>query len=355
MPSSPKITSSRELAKLAGVSHMTVSRAFRNDPSISEATRERILELAAKHGYQPNPIHTLHMRKKPSGQEARSAKGSIAFIHNNFQKNVPKSSWKYVAHNLPILEGMEAQAATYGFALDEFYVGHEPGGISPTRLNGILKARGILGVIVGPPTHAAAYEGIDWDHHVGVTLTHREYPPYLPRVSFDSLHTVASCLQELQSLGYKRIGLSIPAKHDSSQLHVWSGCLLMHHRMYPCGMKDPLFSYPSPNIKDVVDDFYAWVDEQKPDAIICIDRYSRELLQAKGIRVPQDIALAHSAVERDVADWSGYKIDRSAQGRATVDLLMSRMIHNEFGIPASSTETLLRGQWQHGSTSRPPG
>jgi len=349
---SKKITSSRELAKLAGVSHMTVSRAFRNDPSISSQTRNRILELAEQHGYQPNPIHTLHMRRRGHEEESGVTKGSIAFVHNNHIKGPEPSSWRTVAHWQPILKGMEEQALAYGFSLDEFYVGHLEGGIRPKRLNGILKARGILGMILGPPTHQEAYEGIDWDHHVGVMLTHHEYPPHLPRVAYDNLHTIHTCLKELTLLGYKRIGLCAPRKFDEYHLHAWSGSLFAHHQLHHQKIKSPLFSYEDPDIRVEADAFYAWLDEQKPDAVVCVDRAVRELVEAHGLKVPEDLAIAHTAVDQDVQGWSGYKIDREAQGKATVNLLMTRMIHNEFGVPESSTETILRGKWQDGCTTR---
>ena len=46
----------RKLAASAGVSHVTVSRALRNDPSISRATTRRIQALARRLGYRPNPL-----------------------------------------------------------------------------------------------------------------------------------------------------------------------------------------------------------------------------------------------------------------------------------------------------------
>lgn len=43
----------QDLAKLAGVSPATVSRAFSNHPNIKEDVRQRILELARQHAYRP--------------------------------------------------------------------------------------------------------------------------------------------------------------------------------------------------------------------------------------------------------------------------------------------------------------
>jgi DNA-binding LacI/PurR family transcriptional regulator len=45
-----------ELAKLAGVSSATISRAFSADSRIKPETRERVLALAEEHGYRPNAM-----------------------------------------------------------------------------------------------------------------------------------------------------------------------------------------------------------------------------------------------------------------------------------------------------------
>src|ERR1035437_9571570 len=45
----------RDLAQKAGVSHVTISRALRNDPSISAARRGEVKKLAEEMGYRPDP------------------------------------------------------------------------------------------------------------------------------------------------------------------------------------------------------------------------------------------------------------------------------------------------------------
>jgi len=55
---------SKELAKLVGVSSATISRAFSTDARISEKTRARVLAMAQQYGYQPNAIaRTLNNRQ----------------------------------------------------------------------------------------------------------------------------------------------------------------------------------------------------------------------------------------------------------------------------------------------------
>ncbi len=47
--------SSLELARLCGVSQGTVDRAIHGRPGVSAATRDKILAMAAEHGYRPHP------------------------------------------------------------------------------------------------------------------------------------------------------------------------------------------------------------------------------------------------------------------------------------------------------------
>lgn len=60
--------SSQELARLCGVSQGTVDRALHNRGRISEATRARILAMAAQHGHFPNPAARELMGHTTSSQ-----------------------------------------------------------------------------------------------------------------------------------------------------------------------------------------------------------------------------------------------------------------------------------------------
>lgn len=59
MKSAARSLTSRELARLIGVSQSAVSRAFTPDASISEDMRRRILEAATRYGYEPNAIASM--------------------------------------------------------------------------------------------------------------------------------------------------------------------------------------------------------------------------------------------------------------------------------------------------------
>ena len=57
-------TTMNQLAKLAGVSVSTVSRALAGNPVINDRTREKVVALAREHGFQPNMVaRNLRLRR----------------------------------------------------------------------------------------------------------------------------------------------------------------------------------------------------------------------------------------------------------------------------------------------------
>jgi DNA-binding LacI/PurR family transcriptional regulator len=54
-PAKVRAPNIRDVARLAGVSHQTVSRVLNESPNIRPATREHVLQVIAETGYRPNP------------------------------------------------------------------------------------------------------------------------------------------------------------------------------------------------------------------------------------------------------------------------------------------------------------
>ena len=55
----------KDIAKAAGVSPSTVSRALNDSPLIRESTKERIKRLAAELGYERNELCLLYTSPSP--------------------------------------------------------------------------------------------------------------------------------------------------------------------------------------------------------------------------------------------------------------------------------------------------
>lgn len=343
MPSQ-KITSSRELAKVAGVSHMTVSRAFRGT-GISAAARERILKIAEEHGYRPNPIHLLHAQAKHV-QEREESLGTLAFVH--FYS--PLRSWSMKPHLAGFLQGMQEQAKASGFAVDEFLLGKA--GYTHTHLAKVLESRGIQGVIFGPAQGFMKRVHFDWKKFSCVTFNHDSWRPLLHRVSVDEMYKIAVVLREVKRLGYRRIGLALTKNFDAINHHGLTGALLVHNQSVPARDRIPPLTYKGAWITDSVKEVKAWLKRYRPDCLICGDVTTMDVVKSMRIKVPEDLGLVHLNIGPDVADWTGYHVEHRAIGAAAVDMVINRLVRNERGIPSDSRELLLRGVWKPGKTTR---
>jgi len=86
-----KRITSKELAKLAGVSSATISRAFTSDSRISAETRNRILSIAQEHDYQPNAL-----ARSLNGQRSRL----VALVVNSIQNPAEGEQLQYLVQQL---------------------------------------------------------------------------------------------------------------------------------------------------------------------------------------------------------------------------------------------------------------
>src|SRR5690606_17548665 len=148
-----------DLAREVGLSRNAVSLALRADPSIPEATRQRVRAAADRMGYRVNPtIAQLMSELRKSG--VRRARHTLALCNAFPEKQAFRTH-----PTLPTyVAGCRRRAAQQGYGIVEFWL-HVPG-LDGDRLNRILHARGIRGlIIVGlmedtrlPPRFAATWE-----------------------------------------------------------------------------------------------------------------------------------------------------------------------------------------------------
>lgn len=77
-----------------------------------------------------------------------------------------------------------------------------------------------------------------------------------------------------------------------------------------------------------------------------------EWVRKSGRRVPEDIGVAHLALDGDCEDWAGIWQDKFLIGAQTIEQLASMIQHNRLGPPQIAYETSIPGEWRHGNTLR---
>ncbi len=339
------VTTTRELAELAGVSHMTVSRVFKQPEKVRAETRERILALAEECGFRPNPVLSMAMAIRNQKRAPDQAPTStMAFVHSNSRID----TWHSEAHLSPYLQGIRERAKLLGFGLDEFWL--NPKGLSQKRFCDILDARGIHGCVVAPPRGQLQRLRLRWGDRTWVTFHHDSWRPLLHRVAKDENYMMGKSLRELRRLGYSKVGLAIPRSLDQSGGFIMQGRFRVAQERHPETGKVPPLFYAGADIPEAKSEIAAWLKRYKPDVLVCADVRAMALLNELGLRVPEDIGLLHLNLGLDTPGWSGMYLDGSRIGAATVDLIVSQIQQNQRGIPEQPYELLLRPQWRRGET-----
>ncbi len=334
-----------DIGKKAGVSKNTVSLALRNDPQIPETTRQRIQRIAQTMGYQRNPI-VSHLMAQLRSKSPTQPKATLALINAN---EAPDAFKKHPT--IPTyVEGCQRRAQHLGYGLDTFWL-HDPE-LNGERLNRILKARGIRGIIIVGlmnQNHLPRAFASIWENYPCVVTGVRTRQPALPFACTDHHILTLRAFEKAVAIGYKRPALVLDETIDhlvegrfTAGYLIGQNAIPSAHRILPfhqieAAKKDPLV-------------FKQWLDQNKPDVIFTLFNIVRAWLDQFGYKVPNDIGLIQLEWREDRPEWAGMNQHNDRAGEAGVDMAVSMIHSGESGIPVYPRATLIGPTWVNGQT-----
>ncbi|PTY02310.1 LacI family transcriptional regulator [Verrucomicrobia bacterium LW23] len=327
----------RQLARLAGVSHATVSRALRDSPRISPEVRERIKKLALETGYQPHPLVSRLMAQLPHIKEI--SRTTLAVVTATWP------DWRTRAFPMEVFTGVELRAKELGYRVEEFALA-EYG--SCRRLSDVLYARGIEGVIIMPLRRSRGHLSLMWDRFSSVTIGRTLIQPPLHRVTFAHNQNIVLALRKLRRLGYRRIGLALDDSLAGRVENAYVAEYLAYQRTIAESDRIAIFQAQDLPVREVAD----WLRAQRADAILC--NYAPRLaeLEAHGFRIPDELGYATLDCFPAPPGIGGIDQQPRAVGSAAVDVLTSHLNRNERGVPRVPKLMMIPGGWSQGTTLR---
>jgi LacI family transcriptional regulator len=177
----------KDVARLAGVSHMTVSRVVSGSGPVRSATRARVDRAAAELGYAPNVL--------ARGLASRRT-GVVGFLASDISN-------PYIAE---LARAIHRYADEVGYVVNMLVTDYDRG--REQRALDMLVRRRVDGMLVGPPAtevddriRAIAERGLPVVA-VARRLDHRRIPEVTPRVTESSYAATVHLLD----LGHRRIG-----------------------------------------------------------------------------------------------------------------------------------------------------
>ena len=336
----------RAIASAAGVSAMTVSRVLRNAPNISLETCERVLAAVKSLNYKSDPdlARMMHLVRARKGSRERAV---IAVIREDISTDLIRNA---PYHFVPI-EDIRRRAQQHGYHAEEFWIGRD--NLTPTRLQKILYAQGIEGVIVSPQSTTLPCSELDYTKFASVAFGFAMREPALHICSANLNLGIQKAALELTQRGYQRVGVAVTRWIDLRVQNGYSGGMFFFHKDQPQKSRVPTLLLPHHQIGENFDSFAGWIKEHKPDAVITFESHVPEWLTKLGLRVPEDIGLVIHDWTHRMNGYAGIDHRRDQLAIAAVDLIATQLLHHESGIPPSPRQILIPPTWIDGPSIRP--
>ncbi len=337
----------RRIAATLGLSPSAVSLALRNSPKIPEGTRAKVAREAERIGYRPNAkLKELMSQLRHSGNRAHEACFGVVSLYENARP------WEQSRHLGRVYSSMQRRADALGYRLEPLWL-RAPGMTLP-RFRTILDTRGMQGLLCfGSPNLGDQFPA-ELDHFAIVTLGLSIATP-LHRVTSHFYNDMAHALAIAHARGYRRPGLVLGNYEESRSAHAYSSAYL--------GWCEHTFGIPAPvpvlRTNQVEEKpLLEWLGRHRPDVVIFVHLYTvlgelQQVLQRNGIHAPRDLGvIAISQIIEDTS-FTGMQQNQDLIGAWAVELLVSRIHNQDFGIPANPRIEMVESRWCEGGTLRP--
>lgn len=319
----------KTIAAALEVSAMTVSRALRGSPGVSDSLRKRIQTTAKRLGYRPDPVVGRLMHQLRRGGRA-AFRASLCAV-----TDIPIDDEPAYCERLRRHAG--ARARELGFSLSVLRIPRGDGSW-PTATR-TLAARGVEGVLLLPLVEPTSVEAAAWQSFSVVAATSSITAPRFHEVVPNHAANTRLLVERLAAQGLRRLGFVGLTTHAERTHHAYSCALAWHH--VQAGLRcRPLFYSP-----DTTPEITAWVRQERPDVVIVgnppdLQRFKMELKRTK---LSVRWALANS--RPFVRGEAGLDERHDLIGVAAVDALVGLVTRGERGIPRIATTISISGEW----------
>lgn len=331
-----KTVSLRQVARTAGVSIATASRAIRNSPVVRPELARKVHATAKTLGYVHSAEVSSVMRefRKNSGVPPR---GTLAFLACDSPASWTRPEGRFYQ---ALFDAAQRRAQAQGYRLEVFLL--EQPNVSNERIAHILHARGIAGVLLAPAIRLRTEFRFPWEQFVSSVIGNFQMTPVLHRVSRDFYLDTRDAWERLRVPGYRRIGYVASAEFARRSNFI--GLAAYGYLQSQIPAKERIPALCEENLAAA--SFERWFAEHRPEALICESStqvgWVRSLRTQRSRRTPC-VCLSVQPSESDV---TGVMVPYAAIGEAAVDQLTKLVEQREVGLPSQPRALLVRGLWQ---------
>jgi len=263
----------KDLAKIAGVSHTTVSRALNDNPIIKLETRQRIKSLAKEHNYIPN-------------YNAKSLKLDRSFNIGLFFTSIEAGTTTSFFHDA--IKGCHEALKGTGFnlvvkSIEEY--NKDFSSIDKKRLDGVI--------LVSQSDHDDVFIDEIINKEMPIVVVNRQIQKQVNNIYYNDRKGVYEAVSKLIELGHKKVGF-IKGKEDFRNSHERYDGYINSLKDHDIHLDDVIIVNGDFDIKSGYEAMTKII-ESKVSAVFCSnDEMAVGAIKAVrkvGLKVPEDVAI----------------------------------------------------------------
>ena len=324
----------QQIARAAGCSLATVSYALREDPRIRPERRQAIQALAARLGYRPNPrfaalmSHIRNARRVAAGER-------IAFVW----VHTPRAESEQDPFLQRVFLGAKARAETLGYGLEQFWTAER--GMTGRRLSEVMKARGIVGVLLSPVMHEAEVTlDLEWPCFAPAVIGSARWNPELHHAGHHHYLAMRMALERLAAAGCRRPLAILEAAVNERARRAWEAAFAVFHPGRRAATESLWIGLPGDRRA-----LRRRLRALRPDAVVVSAHPLAEQLRLKDVPLPADTPIITLHWLPTVPEIGGIDQSYDLVAANAVDLVVSQLNGNELGVPALPRMLLFPGRW----------
>lgn len=332
-----------DIAREAGVSKSTVSRALTNHPRISDSTKERILKISERLGYRPDPAMRILCSYRDAKRQQESIREFPIAIVTDFAEP-PKGI--YVPN---LIQDIKENAVGIGYIISVIDASEYP---RPEAVANVLKSRGVRGIIMMAISRKDFAEQFPWGDFCVVLHGQPQFRPPCHMVREDRFDRMVKAIRRSWELGYRHPAfVMVSQSQESRYFNLMSGAYFSEIARLTGApsLIPPRQISPDETAKDIRD----WFDTEKPDVIIAENEGVYIRLQNAGLQIPRDLGYISIFRHPDHPEIAGFGMETKGIAVTMVHQL-DLLIRHDIKGDIDPINTILVKKEMSESKSLPP-
>jgi len=332
-----------DIAREAGVSKSTVSRALTNHPRISEKTKSKILGITKRLGYYPDPAMRILCSYRNAKRKNDTLREFPIAIVTDFAE---PTKGIYIPS---LIADIKEIAVGMGYIISVIDSLEYP---QPASVARVLKSRGVRGIIMLAIFREAFAKQFPWEDFAVVLHGQPNFRPHCHMVREDRFEGVVKAIRRAWELGYRRPAFAMVSHSKESRYYDLMSGAYYSEIARLAGTPD-LITPKRFSLEDGPEAVRDWVATERPDVIIGENDGVFWRLVRAGLEVPKDVAFASIFRHPDHPEIAGFNMECRLTAETLVRQLDLLIRHDVLEPGEQVSSVLVKRPFEEGATLPP--